>query len=114
MMKTCKESSLAKGLCIWGAGLVASVVLATNANAFFGSDNTNNYNNIASEWATEQSQKTHSNGSGDMRSKFKMSVEAEGEATARHLGDMVTNGTLYQDSDGVWKYKSYDGRYRSF
>lgn len=36
-MKTCKESGLANGLCLWVAGIVASVFLAT-ANAGYMED----------------------------------------------------------------------------
>lgn len=78
MIKTCKNSGLANGLCVWATGLVASIVLATNSQAFFGND---------SQAVSEAVPAVHYNFSNNASGKFKMSVEAEGEALTLGVGD---------------------------
>lgn len=80
MLKTCKENGLANGLCLWGAGLVASVMMATSSQAFFNGDND-------SHILSEAIPVAHYNFSNNGNGKFKLSVEAEGEALMLGVGD---------------------------
>jgi|SaaInl4_150m_RNA_FD_contig_21_918947_length_432_multi_4_in_0_out_0_1 hypothetical protein len=89
MMNTCKKSPLANGLCLWGVGLVASVVLATNASAFFGNNHADNYGEVDYKFY----QNSNSNGSG----KFKLAIEAEGEANMGTLADIKLDSKFYEN-----------------
>lgn len=85
MLKTCKESGLANGLCLVAAGFIGSIVMATNANAFFNGDSTT---------SLEPTTTLHYNTGGNASGKFKMILEAEGDALTHGVGDSNNNLTL--------------------
>ena len=94
-MQSCK-TGLGQGLCVWGAGLVASIVLATNANAYFGTNGKGNLESVS-----------HINSSMTTDSKFKMSVEAEGSGVMLGVGDsrsLLTPETKFYIEDVLGTY----------